>query len=57
MIAAKFNYLNIKFKDEVEGSFFVLLIIDIIFLIFYLMIKFGYWTLGEEIIDNQLLDK
>lgn len=58
MITAKFEYLNIKFVEgEFEGSFVILLIIDILFLIIYLLIKFKYWTLSEEIIDNQLVDK
>lgn len=58
MITAKFEYLNIKFVEgEFEGSFVILLIIDILFLIVYLLIKFKYWTLSEEIIDNQLVDK
>jgi len=58
MICAKFDYLNIKFiKNKFDGSFIVLLVIDMIFLVFYLMIKLGYWTLSEEIIDNQLINK
>jgi len=57
MVATKFNYLNQNINgNQVLGLFYVLLAFDIVFFIIYLLIKFGYWTLSSEIIDNQLVN-
>lgn len=58
IILAKFNYLNAQYYDhKIDRTFFILITLDIILLIIYLFIKFNYWTLSEEIIDNQLVDR
>jgi hypothetical protein len=55
MAAAKFDYLNINFRKGFDGGFIVLLLIDLACLALYLWLKFDYWTLSEETVDNQLV--
>lgn len=57
MLVAKFNYLNLRFLDGFDGTFVVLLAIDLFFFAIYLWVKFFYWTASEETIDKQLLGK
>lgn len=55
MLAAKFDYLNIKYYRGKYDEFTYYLIIEFLCLLIYLWVKNSFWTLGEDMVDGQLI--